>query len=94
MSHEPEYGPGELPGAWARLVNSQGDDEHLELCREALKEVQAETERRVKARNVVLPVRGRYLVQDGRAHRVQTQWIETQGSDRIRLGVVIYKEAL
>lgn len=115
MSHEPEYGPGELPGmweesdlsggladaedarpgAWARLVYSQpGDNEFLELCNEALKEVQAETERRLKHKNVVLPTRGRFLVQDGMAFRVQSQWIETRNSELIRMGVVIYKESL
>ncbi len=28
--------------AWAELVNSDGSDEHLELCERALKEVRAE----------------------------------------------------
>lgn len=80
--------------AWGRLVNSQGSDEHLELCNEALKEVQAEAERRVRHKNVVLPTRGRFLVQDGMAYRVQSQWIETRASDRVRMGVVIYKDSL
>jgi len=36
-----------VSAAWARLVNSNGSDEHLDLCNEALKDVQEEAERRV-----------------------------------------------
>lgn len=32
----------ESGGAWARLVNSNGSDEHLELCSKALVEIQEE----------------------------------------------------
>jgi hypothetical protein len=33
-------------GAWAELVNSDGSDEHLELCERAMKEIQEETARK------------------------------------------------
>ena len=33
--------------AWAQLVNADGSDEWLELCNEALKEVQHETARKL-----------------------------------------------
>lgn len=36
-----------MAGAWAHLVNSDGSDEHLALCNEALLEVQLETQRRL-----------------------------------------------
>jgi hypothetical protein len=33
--------------AWAQLVNSNGSEEHLELCNEALMEIQRETARKL-----------------------------------------------
>lgn len=33
--------------AWAQLVNSDGSDEHLELCNQALIEIQTEHARRL-----------------------------------------------
>lgn len=77
--------------AWVRLVNSNGSDEHLALCSEALLEVQGRHEERLRKQYVVLPVTGRFLVQDGKAYRVQDQWIEGRARTRTRLGVVIYK---
>lgn len=38
-----------MNGSWARLVNSDGSDEHLALCNDALVEIQVEQQRRVLA---------------------------------------------
>jgi hypothetical protein len=39
-------------GAWARLVNSDGSDEFLELCNAALLEIQKETLARARKQSI------------------------------------------
>lgn len=80
-----------MDGAWARLVNHDGSDEHLALCNEALLEVQMETERRLLKGGVLVPATGRFVVNDGVVYRIKDMWIEQRASNRQRLGVVIWK---
>lgn len=43
---------------------------------------------------VQVSTRGQFLVEDGKVFRVKDQWVERRATDRLRLGVVIYKDEL
>lgn len=76
MSHEPEYGPGELPGMWDESDLSGGEADSR------------------APDTVQVPVRGRFIVLDGKVFRVQSMWTEVRSSEMIRLGAVVYKEEI
>ncbi|MFC5799101.1 hypothetical protein [Streptomyces formicae] len=41
---------------------------------------------------VTVASKGRFVVHDGKVHRIKDMWVELRASDRERWGVVIWKE--